>query len=81
MINDILLFSPSTLTKLTVQHVDKLAEVPFNIIHLITSNEFNQPVDKLPPTLTQLITGYYFNQPVDKLPSTLTHFTTGYKFN
>jgi FNIP Repeat len=51
------------------------------LTHLTTGKYFNQPVDKLPPTLTHLTTGYSFNQPVDKLPPTLTHLTIGYQFN
>jgi hypothetical protein len=51
------------------------------LTHFTTDDEFNQSVDKLPPTLTHLTTGFHFNQPVDKLPSTLIHLTTGFYFN
>jgi hypothetical protein len=47
---------------------------------LTTGYYFNQPVDKLPPTLTHLTTGDWFYQPVYKLPPTLTHLRTGQTF-
>jgi hypothetical protein len=59
----------------------RMAEVPPNITHPITSLTFNGIIDELPPILTHLTTGNDFNKPVDKLPPTLTHLTTGNMFN
>lgn len=51
------------------------------LTHLTVGNNFNQPVDKLPPKLVHLTTSDSFNQPVDKLPPTLTLLITGCRFN
>jgi hypothetical protein len=59
------------------------------LTYLTTGYKFNQPiirefdqvVDKLPPTLTHFTTGKSFDQSVDNLPPTLTLLSTDYKFN
>lgn len=52
------------------------------LISIIFSEQFNEPIATLPPTLTHLdLSITAFNQPVDSLPSSLTHISFGLQFN
>jgi FNIP Repeat len=41
---------------------------------------FNQPVDRLPPSLTHLVLGHYYNHPLDHLPSNLRSLLVGHSY-
>jgi hypothetical protein len=45
-----------------------------NLTYLTFGDDFNQPVDYLPPNLSHLTFGWYFNQPVDHLPQKIKEF-------
>jgi len=69
-----------------VKNVHFLAQtddIPTFVTHLIFSNDFNQPIERIiPSSVTYLIFGHKFNQPIKGIiPSSVIHLRFGAGFN
>jgi hypothetical protein len=47
----------------------------------VFGDDFNQPIEHLPPNITRLTFGYDFNQPLDHLPHSVTKLHLNYHYH